>query len=293
MKTIQQSVFTGERALFGSQDLIVDHAVFENGESPLKECRNIRLENSIFKWKYPVWYSHDIRITKSTLTQTARAGIWYSNGIVVEDTLIEAPKTFRRCDGLTITDVSIPNAEETLWNCRNVTLNNVNVKGDYFAMHSENLQVDKLTLVGGYAFDGVRNVEIRNARIQTKDAFWNSENVTVYDSFISSEYLGWNSRNLTLINCTVESLQGMCYIENLVMKNCTLLNTNLAFEYSTVDVSIKGHIDSIKNPRGGFIQAESIGEVILEEDKVDITKTIVVYHQEHSHETCHEKCCCC
>ena len=119
-------------------------------------------------------------------------------------------------------------------------------------------------------------MEIHNAKLLSKDAFWNSENVTVYDSFISGEYLGWNAKNLTLINCTIESLQGMCYIENLVMKNCRLLNTTLAFEYSTVDAEIKGKVDSIMNPAGGIIRADEIGELIMEKDKIDPAKTEII-----------------
>ena len=123
-------------------------------------------------------------------------------------------------------------------------------------------------------------MEIRRSRLLSKDAFWNSENVTVYDSFISGEYLGWNAKNLTLINCTIESLQGLCYIENLVMRNCKLLNTTLAFEYSTVDADIVGKIDSVLNPSGGVIRADYIDELMIEKDKVDPGKTRIICRQE-------------
>ena len=138
------------------------------------------------------------------------------------------------------------------------------VKGDYLAMNSSDMKISGLTLYGNYPFDGAKNVEIRDSRLISKDAFWNSENVTVYDSFISGEYLGWNAKNLTLINCTVESLQGMCYVDGLVMKNCKLINTTLAFEYSTVEADIIGSIDSVINPSGGRITADSIGKLIVE-----------------------------
>ena len=108
------------------------------------------------------------------------------------------------------------------------------------------------------------------------DAFWNSNHVTVYDSFISGEYLGWNARNLTLVNCTIESLQGMCYIENLKMVNCKLINTTLAFEYSTVDAQIVNTVDRVLNPSGGIIRADKIGKLILEKDKVDPGKTTII-----------------
>ena len=143
-------------------------------------------------------------------------------------------------------------------------------------MNAENYAVDGLTLVGNYSFDGAKNVTVRNSKLMSKDAFWNSENVTVKNSYISGEYLGWNAKNLTLVNCTVESLQGMCYIDNLVMKNCKLINTTLAFEYSTVDADISSRIDSVMNPTGGIIRADSIDRLIIEKDKVDPTKTKII-----------------
>ena len=142
------------------------------------------------------------------------------------------------------------------------------------------MSITDFTLYGNYSFDGAKNIAIRNAHLLSKDAFWNSENVTVYDSFISGEYLGWNARNLTLINCTIESLQGKCYIDNLVMKNCKLINTTLAFEYSTVDAEISGNVDSVMNPSGGRICADYIGELILEKDKVDPDKTKIICRRE-------------
>ena len=72
----------------------------------------------------------------------------------------------------------------------------------------------------------------------------------------------------------------MCYIDHLVMKNCKLLNTTLAFEYSTVDAEITGKIDSVMNPSSGVIRADSIDELIVEKDKVDPLKTKIIYRRE-------------
>ena len=160
-------------------------------------------------------------------------------------------------------------------------------------MNCKNMQLDHFELVGNYSFDGVENMEIHHARMLSKDAFWNSNHVTVYDSFISGEYLGWNARNLTLVNCTIESLQGMCYIENLKMVNCKLINTTLAFEYSTVDAQIVNTVDSVLNPSGGIIRADKIGKLILEKDKVDPGKTTIICTEDegegHDHEASHRK----
>lgn len=189
---------------------------------------------------------------------------------------IEAPKTFRRSSGITLIDVAMPNAGETLWTCSDVRLNNVTAKGDYFGMNSSNIVVDGFNLVGNYSFDGGRDIEVRNARMLSKDAFWNCENVTVRDSFIYGEYLGWNSKNVTFENCVIESLQGMCYMEGVTLKNCTVLNTNLAFEYSTVEAEILSPVDSVLNPRGGTIGAPAIGEVTFDDPAVDPAATRIV-----------------
>ncbi|MDV3429682.1 MAG: DUF3737 family protein [Bacillota bacterium] len=276
MKLIEQQVLKGERALFQSKDLQVSYSTFADGESPLKESQNIKIDHSMFKWKYPLWYCKNIVVEDSTLFEMARSGIWYTENIDISNTIIEAPKTFRRAKGITLDHVTMPNAGETLWNCDRISLNNVTARGDYFGMNSSNINIDGFQLTGNYSFDGGKNIEIHNAKMLSKDAFWNCENVTVYDSFIAGEYLGWNSKNLTFVNCTIESLQGMCYIDNLVMKNCRLLNTTLAFEYSTVDVQIDNVIDSVMNPLGGIIQADDIGELIMDKTKIDPEKTRII-----------------
>lgn len=276
MKEITNQLLTGERALFHSSDLFIQDTIFEDGESPIKESQNIELLGCMFKWKYPLWYCNNIIVKECKWFDMARAGVWYTNHIQVENAMIEAPKNFRRCQDLSLKKVDFFNAQETLWNCEMVEMEQVTAKGDYFAMNSNDMKIDNLRLDGNYSFDGCKNVEIHNSTLLSKDAFWNSENITVYDSFISGEYLGWNAKNLTLINCTIESDQGMCYIDNLVMKNCKLINTTLAFEYSTVEVEINGKVDSVMNPSAGTIKADCIGTLVMQRDLVDTDKTKIV-----------------
>lgn len=273
MKEINQQFFSGERALFGTHDARISYCTFGDGESPLKESSDLEIDNCLFRWKYPLWYTKNVTVTNSSLFEMARAGIWYADNISVSDTVIEAPKNFRRVRGLRLQNVDLPNAAETMWNCQDIVMDHVTARGDYFAMNCKNVKADHFTLVGNYSFDGGENIEIHDSRMLSKDAFWNAENVTVYDSFISGEYLGWNSCNVTLVDCTIESLQGMCYIDNLVMKNCRLINTTLAFEYSQADVEIIGQVDSVFNPGGGRIKADRIGELIMDGRRVKIDQT--------------------
>ncbi len=268
--------FTEERALFGSDGIELNGCVFEEGESPLKESKNISASQCLFRYKYPFWYCDGVELERVTFFEMARAGVWYTNNFSMKNSIVEAPKNFRRCKNISLNNVMLPNAEETLWSCDGVELKDVKAHGPYLCMNSKNIRVDGLDLIGNYSFDGVENVEVVNSHLATKDAFWNSKNVTVRDSFISGEYLGWNSENLTLIDCTIESLQGMCYIQNLVMKNCRLINTNLAFEYCDVDAQITGGIDSVFNPKSGIIRADRIEHLVIQNDRIDVEKTRIV-----------------
>ena len=285
MKEIKQQFLTGERALFFGRDLKISDTTFADGESPLKHSDNVELLHCTFKWKYPLWYSHKARLYNCTLLDTARSGVWYTHDVAFHHCTIAAPKTFRHASHITLDDVCMPNAAETLWSCSNVYIHNVSACGDYFGMNCQDVDVADFTLQGNYGFDGAKNVTISNAHLITKDAFWNCENVTVRDSVILGEYLGWNSKNLTFINCTIESLQGLCYVDNLVMKNCKLLNTTLAFEYSTVDADIDGRVDSVLNPSGGQIIADEIGLLTVEKDRVDPDKTVIVCRGAQQKET--------
>lgn len=280
MKRVIEEVLTGERALFNARDLEINDSIFEDGESPLKESQNIKLKDSSFQWKYPLWYSDDVTADNIVLTETARSGIWYTNNIIIENSLIQAPKSFRRSKGITLKNVKFPNAEETLWTCNNISLDNVSVSGNYFGKDSKNITAKNLTISGNYAFDGAENIEIENARIISKDAFWNCKNVVVKNSTIVGEYLGWNSKNVTFINCVIESEQGLCYMENLKMQSCKLLNSDLVFEYSTVDAEILSNIISVKNPISGVINANRIGEIIFDDEQIDCQETIITQKEQ-------------
>jgi hypothetical protein len=269
MEKIIQQKLGGERALFNKKDLILKDVYFDFGESCLKECENIEVYNTIFSWKYPMWYSTNIKCENVRLLETARSGIWYTSNISIINSTIDAPKTFRRSSNIKLENVSMVNASETLWNCKDINIKNVTAKGDYFGMNSENIVIDRLNLTGNYCFDGCSNIRIKNSSLMAKDSFWNCDDVIVEDSTIIGEYLGWNSSNITFINCTIQSLQGFCYMKNVKLVNCKLINTTLSFEYSSVDADIVSNIDSIKNPISGNIKAKHVDEVIIDENKIE------------------------
>ena len=268
MKTISDAVYGGERPLFGERDLELENVKIEPGESALKCCRNIVARNCEFQGKYPFWHVDTYLIEGCKFTEGARAALWYGRNCTMKNCTVDAPKMFREIDGLTIEHTDFPDAEETMWHCRNVRLRDVKVSSaDYLFMHSENIDIDRYEQHGNYSFQYCRNVTIADADIDSKDAFWETDNVTVRDSRLKGEYLGWHSRNLRLINCHISGTQPLCYAEGLVLENCTFdPDADLAFEESIVDAVVNSRITSVKNPTSGRISALGYGEIIIDKN---------------------------
>lgn len=267
MKTIKNEEFGGERPLFGSHDLRLENVTIHAGESALKCCSDIEAINCTFEGKYPFWHVDGFKVEKCLFTPGARAALWYSRNLEMTDTQVDAPKMFREMDGIILTNVNIPNAEETLWHCHNVEIRNVKVdNADYLFMHSSNIDIENWEQHGNYSFQYCHNVEIRNAKIYSKDAFWGTENVTIYDSELHGEYLGWHSKRLTLVRCKISGTQPLCYCKDLVMIDCELASDcDLAFEDSEVKASIIGTVPEIKNPLRGEIVADKVDNKIFDE----------------------------
>lgn len=268
MKEIKNQEFGGERPLYCEHDLYLEGVTIHAGESSLKETSNITAVNCRFEGKYPLWCCNGFTVRNCHFTEGGRAALWYSKDLLMEDTLVEAPKMFREMDGIKLRNVRIPNAGETLWHCRNIDMKDVEAsKADYIFMHCENIRIDNLRLQGNYSFQWAKNIEIHNSVLDTKDAFWESENVTVYDSEISGEFLAWHSRNVRLVRCHLSGSQPLCYARGLVLEDCTFgPDADLAFEYSDVNATIKGDIVSIKNPRSGKINVSGSARLILDEN---------------------------
>lgn len=276
MKEYVDQYFDGERPLFGLHDAKLTRTTFGKGESPLKNAGNLDLDKVIFQWKYPLWYDQHVKVNNSMFETMSRSGIWYTHDIEMNNTAVQATKEFRRASAVTLNNVHFADAQETMWMCKDIKMNNVQVNGDYFGMNSENIYADHLNVIGNYAFDGAKNVEIHNSTMVTKDNFWNCDNVVVYDSFLNGEYLAWNTNHITLVNCTIESDQGLCYTKNLTLKNCKLLRTDLAFEYcENIDATIDSDIMSVKNPISGKIHAKHIDEIIMDPHEIDPSKTTI------------------
>jgi len=269
MLEIRDKEFGGERPLYTLHDARLEHVTIHSGESSIKESGNIEAHECTFEGKYVFWECKGFHVSNSLFRESARSSMWYSRDGHLIDCRVEAPKMFRRMEGIRLQRCTFTNAQETLWDCRDVTIRDCRIaNADYLGMHTENVRIHNYHLDGNYAFQYGRNIEIHNAVLNSKDSFWECQNVTIYDSEINGEYLGWYSQNLRLVRCHITGEQPLCYCENLVMEDCTMgEDCNLCFEYSTIRATILGHVHSIKNPTSGTIVVDSLGELILDENQ--------------------------
>lgn len=265
-KLIEGLVFDEERALYNLCDATVLNCMFAgpaDGESAMKECRRITVEDCTFSLRYPLWHAENFTVTNCAMDEKTRAALWYCNGGVIEGSTLGGIKALRECDQIVINDCKAVSPEFG-WRCRNILIDDCEIESEYFMFESKNLTLRKVKFSGKYSFQYVKNAVIEDCEFSTKDAFWHSENITVKNSVLRGEYLGWYSNGLTLINCLITGTQPLCYCKNLTLINCRTEGCDLAFEYSEVNADIKGEVLSVKNPKKGRIVADGYGEVIFD-----------------------------
>ena len=276
MKKIINQTYDEERALYASDGVICEDCTFAgpaDGESAFKESKNLTVRRCDFQLRYPFWHDTHAVVEDSVFASTCRAPFWYTDDVTLKDCRMESVKAFRECKHVILENCNIT-SEEFGWRCSDVTIRGGRMTSEYFMFGTDGIAMEHAHFGGKYSFQYVKNVEIRNCVLDTKDAFWHAENVTVYDSVVKGEYLGWYSKNLRLVRCEISGTQPLCYAENLVIEDCTMDGCDLSFEYATVQADVRGEILSVKNPASGFITADCIGEIILDEYRRDTVCTI-------------------
>lgn len=270
-KTIKDQIFDEERALYNLSDAKVINCRFEgpaDGESALKEGRSVEVSECSFSLRYPLWHTERFTMTSSEMLSTSRAPIWYASEGVIDNCRIEGVKAVRDCKNITVKN-SFISSEEFGWKCDGLKIKDSEIESAYFLLDTKNVAIENLKLKGKYSFQYTENITVKNSVLDTKDAFWHSKNLTVENSIVKGEYLGWFSEGLTLINCHISGTQPLCYCKGLKLINCTMEDTDLSFEYSEVEAEISGNIISVKNPKSGYIHADSIGDIILEDSVME------------------------
>ena len=265
MRTIQNQTFDEERALYGSDGIMVKDCSFDgpaDGESAFKECRDVQVERSFFNLRYPFWHDHGLSIRNCEMTELCRAALWYSDHVTIENSKLHGIKAVRECRNIAVRGCSIISPEFG-WSTQDVRMEDCDVESEYFMMRSAGLQFYDVRMKGKYSFQYIEDAIFENCIFDTKDAFWHAKNITVRNSVIKGEYLGWYSEDVTFENCRITGTQPLCYCRGLKLKNCEMEGCDLAFERSIVEADITTPVTSIKNPLSGSrITVPAAGEII-------------------------------
>ena len=268
MMIIEKQAFDEERALYGREGIVLRDCAFDgpaDGESALKESRDIQAQNCFFNLRYPFWHAQNLKISNSEMTPLCRAALWYSSDIEITGSKLHGIKALRECEQVTMKDCRIISPEFG-WSTRNLKMEDTAAESEYFMMRAEDLTFRRVRLQGKYSFQYIQNALFEDCELDTKDAFWHAKNVTIRNSVVKGEYLAWYCKNVTFENCRIIGTQPFCYCKALTLLHCQMEDADLCFERSEVEATITTPVVSIKNPLAGRIFVPAVGEIIQESD---------------------------
>ena len=282
MNYINNQTYDTERALYNTSDALVMSCIFKgpsDGESVLKECRSIIVQKCEFDLRYPIWHAYNYKVIDSIFSINSRAPLWYCEYGQIINSKIYGVKAVRECSHLEINNSEIKSTEFG-WKSQDIKVNNSSIVAEYLFLDSKDIEIYNLEFKGKYSFQYVENVKIDSSNLDTKDAFWHSKNVTVTNSIIKGQYLGWFSEGLTLIHCKIIGTQPLCYCKKLKLIDCEMIDCDLSFEYSEVEATIKGYIESIKNPKSGTITVDKVGKIIKSDSIMECSANIILTNKQ-------------
>lgn len=188
---IENEQYDEERALYNSMDCVIKNCVFagpEDGESVLKESRNITVSNCSFSLRYPLWHVKGFKMISSIMDEDTRAAIWYAEDGDITDCSLYGIKVIRECNRISLNNCRIISPEFG-WKSDGITLTDTYVESEYMLMDSSNVRLNNVRMKGKYSFQYMENLEIENSLLDTKDAFWHSKNVVVKNSVVKGNTL--------------------------------------------------------------------------------------------------------
>ena len=210
------------------------------------------ISNAEFGGERPLFESHDLRL-ENVIIRAGESAIKECSNIEAVDCRFEGNYPFWHVHGFVIDrcffDVG---GRSALW-------------------YSDHLKMTNTRIDAPKMFREMHDIEIENVEINDADeVFWRCRNLNIKNLKLhGGTYPFMFSSNIRIdgLESHITGEQPLCYAHDLVLETCTFgPDCDRAFEYSSVQATIKGAIGGVKNPRTGCITAESYGEIILDEN---------------------------
>ena len=155
---IRAKQFDEERALYNLKNADVVDCVFAgpaDGESALKESRDVNVQNCSFSLRYPLWHVEKFKLDKSVMDELTRAAVWYAKGGMITDSRnihlnrvkMKGKYSFQYIKDLVIEDCVL-DTKDAFWHSENVMVINSEVKGEYLGWFSDGLTLINCKISG-------------------------------------------------------------------------------------------------------------------------------------------------
>ena len=99
MEIIQNKTFPRERDLYAARGVWLKNCRFdgaEDGESALKEARNVRLSGCYMNLRYPLWHDESVELENCEMTERCRAALWYTQNVTAKNVKMHTIATPKR-----------------------------------------------------------------------------------------------------------------------------------------------------------------------------------------------------
>ena len=146
--------FDAERALYNLRETDVEDCVFAgpaDGESVLKEARDVGLYRCDFSLRYPLWHVEGFRMEDCSMDDKTRAAIWYARDAEIVNSRLHGIKAVRECQNIAIRGSSIV-SEEFGWKSANVSIRDSELHAMYVFFDSRDVVLENVKMTGKYSF---------------------------------------------------------------------------------------------------------------------------------------------
>ena len=146
--------FDEERALYNATGADIVNCTFAgeaDGESVLKEARDIKVIDSTFSLRYPLWHVRGFELDNTSMDELTRAAIWYSYDGEIRKCKLAGIKAVRECARINISDCVI-NSPEFGWKSEGISLTDSDITSEYLFLDSKNVTLKNVHMSGKYSF---------------------------------------------------------------------------------------------------------------------------------------------
>ncbi len=152
-------------AIWYSYDGIIKHTKMD-GIKALRECENIRIEDSSARSPEFGWRTRGLTIRRSEME--SEYFLFECKDVTIEELKMKGKYSFQYVENMTITN-SYLDTKDAFWHGNNITVKDSVLKGEYLAWFSENLTLINCKIIGTQPLCYCKNLKLVNCTMEDTD----------------------------------------------------------------------------------------------------------------------------